>query len=120
MLSLTLRRAPVIGSYVLGGVDLKRVKVMRDLGIMIDQRLTFRDHVDFTVRKANRALLLLMRTLQTVKNGRPLKAENTRALLTTYFANVRSVLEYGSVVWTGAAPTHIQRIERVQGKFYLG
>ena len=117
VLSLTLRRAPVIGSYVLGGVDLERVKVMRDLGIMIDQRLTFGDHVDFTVRKANRALGLLMRTLQTGKNGRPLKAENTRALLTTYFANVRSVLEYGSVVWAGAAPTHIQRIERVQGKF---
>ena len=117
VLSLTLRRAPVIGSYVVGGVELERVTVMRDLGIMLDQKLTFGEHIDSTVRKANRALGLLMRTLQTGKNGRPLKIENTRALLTTYFANVRSVLEYGSVVWSGAAQTHIQRIERVQGRF---
>ena len=61
MLSLTLRRAPVIGSYVLGCVELERVKVKRDLGIMIDQKLTFGDHVDFTIRKANRALRLLVR-----------------------------------------------------------
>ena len=60
---------------------------------------------------------LLMRTLQTGKNGRPLKVTNQRALLSAYFANVRSVLEYGSVVWSGAAHSHVQRIERVQDKF---
>ena len=40
-----------------------------------------------------------------------------RAVLSTYFANVRSILEYCSVVWGGAARTHVQRIERVQEKF---
>ena len=60
-----------------------------------------------------------MRTLQTGKNGRSFKAANQRALLSTYYANVRSVLEYGSVVWAGAAQSHIQRIERVQEKFLV-
>ena len=41
-----------------------------------------------------------------------------RAILSTYFANVRSILEYCSVVWSGAARTHIQRIERVHGRSF--
>ena len=119
VLTLTLRRTPVMGTYMISGVALERVVVMRDLGVMLDQKLTFGDHVDFTVRKANRALGLLMRTLQTGKNGRPFKSANQRALLSTYFANVRSVLEYCSVVWAGAAQSHIQRLERIQEKFLL-
>ena len=67
VLTLTLRRAPIIGVYTIDGVALERVQVMRDLGIMLDQKLTFGEHVDFTVQKARRALGLLMRTFQTGK-----------------------------------------------------
>ena len=117
VLTLTLRRNPVIGAYAIRGVVLERVHVMRDLGVLLDQRLTFGEHVEHTVRKANRALGLLMRTFATGKHGRPFDASKHRAILSTYFANVRSILEYCSVVWGGAARTHMQRIERVQEKF---
>lgn len=86
---------------------------------LVDERLTIGDHVDSTVRKANRALGLLMRTFQTGKHGRHLKAANQRSIMSTYFANVRSILEYCSVVWGGAARTHMQRLERVQHKFLV-
>ena len=119
VLTLTLRRTPVTANYVIDGTLLERVDVMRDLGVILDRKLTFGEHVDYTVRKANRALGLLMRTLQTGKHGRPFRIGNQRALLSTYFANVRSVLEYGSVVWGGAAASHIQRMERVQEKFLV-
>ena len=33
------------------------------------------------------------------------------------YAHVRSVLEYCSVIWTGAAKSHTVRLERVQHKF---
>ena len=102
-----------------GGVTLERVQVMRDLGVMLEEKLTFGEHVDYAVRKANRALGLLIRTLQTGKNGRYPKTANQRALLSAYYANVRSILEYGSVVWGGAAESHIQRMERVQEKFLV-
>ena len=118
VLTLSLRRNPVVGIYEINGVQLERVSVMRDLGVLIDQRLTFGDHVDSTVRKANRALGLLMRTLQTGKSGsNAFDAANQRALLTTYFTNVRSIIEYCSVVWSGAAQSHVQRLERIQEKF---
>ena len=42
-----------------------------------------------------------------------------RAIVAAYFANVRSVLEYCSVVWNGAAGSHIDRIERIQHTFLI-
>ena len=119
VLTLTLRSSPVIGTYAIGGTALERVTVMRDLGIMLDQRLTFGEHVDHTVRKASRALGLLMRTFQTGKNGPQLYAANESVIRSTYYANVRSILEFGSVVWGGIAQSHMLRLERVQEKFLV-
>lgn len=42
-----------------------------------------------------------------------------RAIVAAYFANVRSVLEYCSVVWNGAAGSHTDRIERIQHTFLI-
>ena len=58
----------------------------------------------------------MMRSLQTGCRGRRFQS---RPLVAAYCANVRSVLEYGSVVWGGAAKTHMDRIERVQHKFLM-
>ena len=70
-------------------------------------------------RKANRALGLLMRSFQTGKDGRSLTQQRVKPVMSTYFANVRSVLEFCSVVWGGAADVHMRRIERVQHKFLM-
>ena len=55
---------------------------------------------------------MLIRSLQGVR-GRFSKT----AVIAAYNANVRSILEYGSVIWAGAADTHLLRLERVQHKF---
>ena len=39
---------------------MERVGVMRDLGVYLDEKLAFGVHVDVTVRKANRALGVLI------------------------------------------------------------
>ena len=57
-----------------------------------------------------------MRCFQT--GSRPQKFR-TSSVLTAYFANVRSILEYGSVIWTGAAKTNTVRVDRVQHKFLM-
>ena len=51
---------------------------MRELGVVLDQRLTFGEHVEYTARKANRALGLLMRTFETGKRGRSLNMSQHR------------------------------------------
>ena len=67
VLTLSLRRSPVIGTYSIDGTAIEKVTVMRDLGVMLDEKLTFGSHVDTIVLKANRALGLLMRSFQTGK-----------------------------------------------------
>ena len=54
--TVTLRRAPVQITYNIGGIDLEHVEEIRDLGVIIDRRLTFAPHVDCIVRRGNRAL----------------------------------------------------------------
>ena len=119
VLTVTLRRLPVSNTYCIGGIELERVSVMRDLGVLIDQKLTFAEHVDAVVRRANRTLGLLMRTFQTGKHGRSFDESMTKPIISTFCANVRSILEFGSVIWGGAAETHMDRVERVQHKFLM-
>ena len=113
--TITLKRAPIVCTYAIGGEPLERVTTMRDLGVVLDQKLTFETHIDCIVKKGNMALGLMMRSLQTGKRGR----YETSAIVAAYYANVRSVLEYCSVVWSGAARTHTDRIERIQHKFLI-
>ena len=56
VLTLSLRRERVTVGYDVGGVTLERVSAMRDLGVILDEKLTFADHTDCVARKANRAL----------------------------------------------------------------
>lgn len=114
-LSITLKRVPVLTSYNVRGEVLKEVDAIRDLGVIIDRKLTFQAHVDHIVKKANRALGVLIRTFQT---GRSTWYER-KSFIAAYCANVRSVLEFCSVVWGGAAKIHTDRIERVQHKFLM-
>ena len=56
------------------------------------------------------------RSFQTGSKGAKFE---TKSLLTAYYANVRSILEYGTVVWAGAAKSHTVRVDRVQHKFLM-
>ena len=113
---MTLRTKPVNGTMKINGTCLDYVSEIRDLGVILDQKLTFGPHMDGCVKKANRALGLLIRSFQ--KTGRR-NGLNLSAVLVSYYAHVRSILEYSSVVWAGAAKTHLSRIERIQHKFLL-
>jgi len=112
----TLRRAPVRTEYFINATKLENVGEIRDLGITLDTKLTFAPHINNIVSRARRSLGLLFRSFQT---GLGRSKFNQSALMCAYFSNVRSTLEYGSVIWTGAADTHTVRIDRVQHKFLI-
>ena len=117
-ITFTLRTKPVHFDYSIHGITLDRVSVMRDLGVLMDSKLTFGPHVDGVVRSANRALGVYLRSLQTSRaaRGRRFRPE---PLITAFNAHVRSVIEFGSIVWAGASKTHIQRLERIQHKMLI-
>ena len=113
---MTLRRAPVQTKYFINGTELEHVCEIRDLGVTWDIKLTFAPHVSNSMSRANRALGILIRSFQV---GTSTSKFNQSAVLAAYFANVRSILEYCSVVWAGAANTHAVRVDRVQHKFLI-
>ena len=117
-ISFTLRTAPVQCTYELDGHQLERCQRMRDLGVILDAKLTFADHVDATVGKANRMLGLLMRSIQTSPCARR-PDFNHHAILSAYKAHVMSAMEYASVIWSGAAATHLKRMERLHHRFLM-
>ena len=117
-ISFTLRTSPFVHSYQIDGHHLERCAEIRDLGVLLDSKLTFAPHVDLTIAKANRMLGLLMRSVQTPTCPRRVRFDH-KALTCAFFAHVRSVIEYGSVVWSGAAVTHLARFERLQHRFLM-
>ena len=54
-----------------------------------------------------------------IQTGTPGPRFNKQAVICPYFSNVRSILEYGSVIWAGATDTHTVRVDRVQHKFLI-
>jgi len=66
---MTLRKKyPIVTNYFVGSTALEYVDILRDLGVILDTKLTFRPHIDNSIKKANRALGLLFRSFQKVNS----------------------------------------------------
>ena len=106
----------MVTAYSIGGTDLEHVNEIRDLGVILDTKLTFGPHVHQMVSKTNRALGVLIRSYQRATPGEHL---NVSSVMVSYFAYVRSNMEYCSVIWSGAAAVHLDRIGRIEHKFLM-
>jgi hypothetical protein len=100
---------PIQCEYFLNEQPLERVKSMNDLGVILDEKLNFVEHVDMTVSKARRMLGFIMRVAKEFNDPYTLKC-----LYVTY---VRSKLESACCVWNPFYEVHLKKIERVQSKF---
>ena len=87
---------------------LESVHSEKDLGVVVDEDLTFDDHITEVIKRANRISSLLIRTI-TFKNK--------NIMVPLFKALVRPILEYGNVVWCPRLKKHITNIENVQRRF---
>lgn len=83
----------------------------KDLGVIFDTELTFRDHYDYIIAKSSAMLGFIKRTCKEMRN--------VYALKSIYCAMVRSRLEFAAVVWNPYYAIHCKRIESIQKKFLL-
>lgn len=100
---------PIKYNYSISGRNIARVDFIRDLGVTLDSKLHFNKHIDCILVRAYKQLGLILRL------GKPFTRGSTLKIL--YNAYVRSILEFGSVVWNPQYIVHQDRIERVQKKF---
>ncbi|KAG7305587.1 hypothetical protein JYU34_009672 [Plutella xylostella] len=96
-------------TYKISDQPLLRVFEVRDLGVLLDHKLSFVNHVNNVTARAYKMLGFIFRIGHDFNN--PL------TLITLYNCFVRSILEYASTVWNPQYQCHIDSIERIQNKF---
>lgn len=111
VISFTRCQTPLLSSYNINGQALKRVEVVNDLGVLFDKEMNFKAHIDHTVSRSRSLLGFVKRQSKDFKC-----AYVTRSL---YNCLVRSVLEYGSIIWSPVFKVDNNRIESVQRQFLL-
>ena len=97
--------------YHLDDVVLPRATEVKDLGVLLDEQLNFRQHYDRTIAKARITLGLVKRFSKEFSDQRVSK--------TLYCSLVQPILEYAVPVWTPYHATHLARLESVQKQFLL-
>lgn len=107
--TFTRKRNPIKFDYHFNNVKVDRVDVVRDLGVTLDSKMTYSEHVEAIVNKAYKNLGFVLRV------SRPFS--DITCLKILYFAYVRSILEYCSTIWNPHCFTYKHTIERIQAKF---
>ena len=105
-MSISRKKNPIVFDYCMRHDCLERVQSFNDLGITVQNNLKWDKHISQTVSKSNKMLWCIIRCLGYKA---PMEAK-----LNAYLSLIRSILEYGSVVWSPIAKINLQIIESVQ------
>ena len=92
-------------TYDMAGVELQITPCEKDLGVYIDNKLKFHDHVAHAVNKGNRMLGLIKNTFSCL---------DKETIPKLYKALVRPHLEYGNVIWHPRFEMDKIAVEKVQ------
>jgi len=87
---------------------IKRVSEYKDLGVIIDNALKFKSHINCIVAKANSRACLIHKCFVS---------RDIPTLVRAFKTYVRPLLEYASSVWSPSYVTSVNLIESVQRKF---
>ena len=96
-----------IFSFKIGEATIGYNPTPKILGITLDEKLTFMQHLQITEKKASRALKII-REVKGIDNV------STSKLLRLYSTLVRTIMEYGSTIWQCSKSTSL--LDRVQRK----
>jgi len=91
--------------YYFGDQLILEASSFKYLEIIVRSDINWADHINYTLRKAWKALHFIMRILKKGNN-------NTKRL--AYTALVRPILEYGAVCWDSYRESQLSALNRVQ------
>ena len=104
-LRITNKKNPIPHTYYIDYCQIDEVSNAKYLGVVIDQHLTWNDHIKQTTSKAIRVNGFLYRNLYHCP---------TTVKLNCYKAMVRPIVEYASPVWDPHTSLYINHLEAVQ------
>ena len=74
----------------LNNIQVERVSHQKHLGVILDEKLNFKEHIDSTILKVNRSIPVI----KTFRYSLPRKS-----LITIYKALLRPLLDYGDIIY---------------------
>lgn len=98
-------------NYKINGIEIERVNVVKDLGVILDERLTFNAHIEYMTAKATSRLAWIKRFGKEFEDPWTIKR--------LYSTFVLPIVEYGSQIWNPYTVEKIGRIESIQKQFLL-
>jgi len=107
-ISFSRRKKNIQFQYKMNNSNLMIVTQIRDLGILLSNDL-FNNHITIMCNKALRVFGFIRRNC--------IEFKNPNCFILLYCSLVRSILEYGSVIWNPYQTGLINTIERVQKRF---
>lgn len=90
------------------GEEMIEVTSTRFLGILIDEKLTWKEHLSFVCNKVTKSLGIIRKISALVHSS---------CFLTLYFSLVYPYLTSCNIVWTSTFPTHLHKILLLQKRF---
>jgi hypothetical protein len=96
-------------NYTLYGTLIEQATQFKDLGVIIDSKLTFVPHIQYICAHATKMLGFIIRNTNSFKS--------TDSLITLFNSYIRSKLEYCSIVWQPYYNVHILLLKRIQRRF---
>ena len=95
--------------YSLDNNTLTSVESIRDLGVIIDKKLTFSEHIDEVVQATLTILEFLFSSTKDFTK--------TESFITLYNSLIKSKLQYAALIWFPNYDIHVDRLEYVQRRF---
>ena len=112
VISFSKRSSMLTFDYHINSDILNRVTTTNDLGIIMDSKLSFKQHIDKIVNNGKRMLGFMKRRAKEFNDPYVTKA--------LYTSLVRPNLEYASIVWNGSVgEISNKKIESIQKQFLL-
>ncbi|KAL0832334.1 hypothetical protein ABMA28_001768 [Loxostege sticticalis] len=108
-IKFTRKKNIVESCYSISGQIVEESTKIRDLGVLLDDKLNFIEHIDNIITRSWKMLGFVKRVCKDFKNIHTLKI--------IYNALIRSNLEYASTIWNPIYEVHSLRIERIQKNF---
>lgn len=92
---------------MINGTEIEQVKEIRYLGVYLDNKLSWKRHIDYIVTKLSSATGVIYK----LKDYVPMKQ-----LISVYHSIVGSHLQYGIVNWGNAAAIHLNKLLVAQNR----
>lgn len=103
-----LSTTPSTTEYYISDAKLPTVANIRDLGVLVDNHLSFREHIHSIVSRAHTRSMLIWRCFL---------CKDIYNLMRAFIIYVRPILEYCSPVWSPVSAKLVNDLESVQRRF---